>query len=367
MTRTSLATVEQAGFPEAGTELEFAAADVANGNSFVASGGEVIFARNTGASSRTVQFSYHRRGQLISQTAVSIAAGKTMMFGPFVEEMTEHDPVDAGQVYVTASNAEVELASRRQLAGYSNPLPEFPLDDLMIYWKFDEEVTSGTGAWVDQSGNGYDFGPGTDTGADNRFLSTLDADRGRNVVQQDMTISFAQSAGTVQLDDVMAAEAGSADPPGLSVCFWYKAISGPDAGDGSQTPAQCVSFNRGQVLWRNGNAVPQIRAYPNVDGSLQVWMHTSTTETAVFSGALTGWNHIGVTYDKATRAIKMYINGVLVDSDTLGADLVFTVAVPIQWAGSRTTPATVWRHSDWVFYSRALDADEVDALYQLTE
>ncbi len=119
--RVSLTVQSYAGFPELGLQLAEAAGDVANGNRFANVGGDVILvARNSDASTRTAQFSYHRRGQAVTQTAVNILAGKTNVFGPFSAEFGDHPAVDAadGDVYVSVSNALV-LVSAMRMPGVS--------------------------------------------------------------------------------------------------------------------------------------------------------------------------------------------------------------------------------------------------------
>ena len=108
--RVAITVQSYSSFPEAGVACGETAADASNGNRFDASTRDVILvARNSGASSRTVQFSYLRRGQTVSQSTVSISAGATAVFGPFAPEMTDHLEADEapGNVYVTASHAEV--------------------------------------------------------------------------------------------------------------------------------------------------------------------------------------------------------------------------------------------------------------------
>lgn len=111
--RTAVTVQSYSSFPEIGVAAGETAADASNGNRFDASTRDVILiARNSGASSRTVQFSYLRRGQTVSQSTVTLTAGQTKVFGPFAPEMTDHDSSDAapGNVYVTASHAEVVLS-----------------------------------------------------------------------------------------------------------------------------------------------------------------------------------------------------------------------------------------------------------------
>lgn len=111
--RVAVSVQSYSGLPEAGLNLGETAADASNGNRFDNVGLDcILVARNSGASTRTVQFSYLRRGQTVSQSTVSILAGDTHVFGPFPAEFLDHDSSDAapGNVYVTASHAEVLLS-----------------------------------------------------------------------------------------------------------------------------------------------------------------------------------------------------------------------------------------------------------------
>lgn len=383
MTRTSLVTVEQAGFPEAGTELEFAAADTVNGNRAVASDGEVIFARNTGASSRTVQFSYHRRGQLISQTAVSIAAGKTMMFGPFVEEMTEHDPADAGQVYVTASNAEVELAVRRQLAGYS--APDLAPTDYIAYWRFND----GSGAPLDSSVYGHDW------------VTTLPANWSWIASDDVVGTTIESTLGNYQADNASAGlyhmldnALGNTDPPGLSISFWFRRVS-QDAGV-SNSLASFVQVDESNGVgdtirrirliqassWNGAFVVKSARITnaPDGDGSY-VGLVTEggdstkralSSKSADNSGDL-GWHHYVVTWNKSDGLFSLYEDGVLTGSFTGSTDLGLSTGFPgsehkgIQIENGSYAPGSGYgvtlRWRDIQVFGRAVTPGEASAIY----
>ena len=110
--RVSLTVQSQSAFPEQGKVLSQTAADASNGNRFTLRPGCVLIANNSGASTRTVTFSYVRRGVVVTQTAVTLLTTEIAIFGPFAAEMTEHASADAatGDVYVTGSHAEVKLA-----------------------------------------------------------------------------------------------------------------------------------------------------------------------------------------------------------------------------------------------------------------
>ncbi len=117
--RIAVSVQTYAGLPEAGIELTEAAADASNGNRMANPQGNRIFiAHNSGASTRTITHSYLRRGQTVTQTAINLLAGKTMIFGPYPSEMGEHASADGatGDVYITAAHAEV-LVSALELPG----------------------------------------------------------------------------------------------------------------------------------------------------------------------------------------------------------------------------------------------------------
>lgn len=114
--RVALTVQSYSGLPEVGLMLTEAAADASNGNRFSNYPGDaVLIARNSGGSTYTVQFSYLRRGQTVTQTAVNLTTLKSYMFGPFNAEFGDHLAADAadGDVYVTASNAAVLLSAVR--------------------------------------------------------------------------------------------------------------------------------------------------------------------------------------------------------------------------------------------------------------
>ena len=107
MARTVLVkTTAPGGYAAAGVAVTMAAADVGNGNRFVATGKELLVARNSGAVDRTVTIDsapdpYGREGDISAET---IAAGAIRVWGPF--PLTGWRQSD-GYVYVDGSNAEV--------------------------------------------------------------------------------------------------------------------------------------------------------------------------------------------------------------------------------------------------------------------
>ncbi len=111
MARTTLTKTSAPGrYASNGQALISAAADVANGNQFVASGNELIIARNTdGANAHSVTIHsvndpYNRSGNI---AADSIPAGETKVYGPF-PRLGWMQP--DGRVYVNADNSAIEFA-----------------------------------------------------------------------------------------------------------------------------------------------------------------------------------------------------------------------------------------------------------------
>lgn len=373
MTRTSLAISEQAGFPEAGTELTFAAADTANGNRFVASGGEVVFARNTGASPHTVTFSYHRRGQLVTQTAVSIPAGKTMMFGPFVEEMTSHDPVDAGQVYVLASHVDIELAVRRQLIGYV--APSVAPTDYIGFWRFDD----GSGTPADSSSFGHAFEAPDGT----RFTWGTDDEVGPCLVAEavnglNLSDDLTPSA-TVQ---TLLTDAGlSSDPDGFSVSLWYRRISLFSFFQNGVTMTNLDSSSFEGIDWYirpniassiNGPHFGDKRVTdgPTGDGGYFIvgdegrdFVLTEVADGAApASHAQLGWKHVVVAWSKADEEASFYLDGALVGTCSYAGFSGAIFAGDDHFAFYATDQKQA-HHRDLKLYGRTLTADEALALY----
>lgn len=108
--RIALTVQIQASFPEQGTVLNQQASNVAFGNMFAnPDGKKILIARNTlTATPRTVQFSYVRRGVVVSQGAVTLPTTNDIaIFGPFPPELGSHIAADAadGFVYATASGS----------------------------------------------------------------------------------------------------------------------------------------------------------------------------------------------------------------------------------------------------------------------
>ncbi len=108
MARTNIAAVETlGGYAGAGVALTATAADTTNQNSTPHTGREIIIARNSGATGRTVTItSSPAQGTLRTGniTAESIAAGATRVYGPFpLNGWIQAD----SQLYFEANHAEV--------------------------------------------------------------------------------------------------------------------------------------------------------------------------------------------------------------------------------------------------------------------
>ena len=109
MPRTAL-TVQNApaAFGAAGTTLTFAAGDVANGNSFVSTGREILIARNDDASPKTVTVqsiacSHGRETDAVKQ----IAAGAYAIFQMFPTDGFQQSD---GKVWIDVDDADLKLA-----------------------------------------------------------------------------------------------------------------------------------------------------------------------------------------------------------------------------------------------------------------
>jgi hypothetical protein len=108
MPRTLLAVTQTGGaYATAGVVATEQAADVGNGNYIPLTGGEIVVARNSGASSRTVTFTSvaDSEGRLGDITAESVAAGAVHVFGPF--QPTGWKQSSDGGLYINANHAEI--------------------------------------------------------------------------------------------------------------------------------------------------------------------------------------------------------------------------------------------------------------------
>ena len=95
-------------WPTSGVVTTFTAANVTDKQETPCTGRELIVARNSGASSRTITIEgvpiYGRDGDI---TAESIAAGAVKVFGPFNRKGFRQTD---GMIYFEANNAEVLFA-----------------------------------------------------------------------------------------------------------------------------------------------------------------------------------------------------------------------------------------------------------------
>lgn len=109
MARTTLTKTTAPGFySNTGTTVTFTAADTVNGNQYLATGRELVIARNTGGStySLTIQGSpdpYNRSSVAVK----NIASGETAVFGPFPNLGWQQSD---GYVYLDASSSSIEIA-----------------------------------------------------------------------------------------------------------------------------------------------------------------------------------------------------------------------------------------------------------------
>ena len=110
-TRTAITKSSAPGaFTTAGVEVVFAAADVSNKNNYIMTSDELLVARNTGASTRTitVNSSADERGRVKDITTENILAGAYRVYGPFRSKVGWVQ--SGGVLHFEASNAEVEFS-----------------------------------------------------------------------------------------------------------------------------------------------------------------------------------------------------------------------------------------------------------------
>lgn len=101
-------TLHRNGWPTAGVPVTFTAANPTDKEQFPLTGKEIVIARNSGASSRTITItSVAYNGRVGDITTESIAAGAVRVFGPFnINGWKQTD----GNLYLEANNAEVLFA-----------------------------------------------------------------------------------------------------------------------------------------------------------------------------------------------------------------------------------------------------------------
>lgn len=111
MARTSLTKTTALGgygsYAADAADLTMEAADVTNGNQFVASGNDLVIAHNTGASAATITIRsvadpYGRTGDI----SYSLGAGEYAVFGPFPCLGWQQSD---GKIYLEASSADVKF------------------------------------------------------------------------------------------------------------------------------------------------------------------------------------------------------------------------------------------------------------------
>lgn len=112
MARTVLTkTTAPSPYATAGTAVTFTAADTTNQNRFILTGRQIIIARNTGASTRTVTITsiadpiFGRSGTI---SAENITAGQVKVYGAGLA--TDGWLQTDGYLYLEANHAEVEFA-----------------------------------------------------------------------------------------------------------------------------------------------------------------------------------------------------------------------------------------------------------------
>ena len=91
-----------------GTVVVMLAADIANQNSFVSTGKEMVIVHNSGAAPHTVTINSVNDANLRTQdiTAVSVAADEHRVFGPFKKDGWAQT---TNVIHIEANNAEIEF------------------------------------------------------------------------------------------------------------------------------------------------------------------------------------------------------------------------------------------------------------------
>lgn len=103
-------TTASGSYPTTGVTLTFTAADASSLNQFVFTGSELIIARNTGASTRTITITSiaDATGRTGSIAAENITTGQYRIYGPFTKKAGWAQA--GGYFFLQASHAEVEFA-----------------------------------------------------------------------------------------------------------------------------------------------------------------------------------------------------------------------------------------------------------------
>ena len=109
MARTTLTkTAAPGGYSSTGAVVAMTAADITNKNQFVATGGDLVIAQNSGASPYTVTITSvaDPYGRTKDVTAFSLNAGEIAVFGPFPALGWQQTD---GKIYLEANNAAVKF------------------------------------------------------------------------------------------------------------------------------------------------------------------------------------------------------------------------------------------------------------------
>ncbi|MEM4326525.1 MAG: LamG domain-containing protein, partial [Candidatus Pacearchaeota archaeon] len=130
---------------------------------------------------------------------------------------------------------------------------------------------------------------------------------------------------------------------------------------------QCNNAWPSKELGLSGTAPFNVRFLLNYQDS-----NTFTTFIASSAIQADGWSHIGVTYDKSTSFVKIYVDSNNVLSSNYSQTL-WEPSTPL-WIGGIPYPVSVcWQNytksiiDEVRIYNRALSADEIKALYEATK
>jgi hypothetical protein len=120
----------------------------------------------------------------------------------------------------------------------------------------------------------------------------------------------------------------------------------------------------------NGN----FRLYSNNSGGInyQIRNSVSSIDSIGNYGSIptidaTTWNHYVLTHEYSSRAVKLYINGVVSRSVTFTLDRGNTTATLDLGYASNNAAYTIGRTATAMIYNRILSADEVALMYETTK
>jgi hypothetical protein len=220
---------------------------------------------------------------------------------------------------------------------------------LVGHWKLNE--TSGTTA-SDSSGIGNN---GTVTGTATWTTGARDNGFSANYTNGDdyITVANSTSLENVQEDS-------------YTVAAWFKPLSTPPGSGSNNNANYGILMKQG---WHTGVYYTNVNTFAFehfLTGDVSIWAGSSTTYAA---GT---FHHVAATVNRSTGAVKIYVNGELQGTNSFTANAAAREYGTMPWRlGIGSPGAAEWRWpahgvvDDARIYNRALDAEEVRALYGL--